>query len=54
MPEDLFVGLDGNVLQRHTGAVRNVEEFLWLGEFVVDGQYNKTTFPAYKRSKKQM
>jgi thioredoxin-related protein len=53
-PVILFVDLEGNVIQRHTGAVRNVEEFLWLGEFVVDGHYDETTFPAYKRTKKRM
>ena len=43
----------GNLMQRYTGAARNVQEFMWLGEFVVDEHYKTTKFAVYKRQKKK-
>jgi thioredoxin-related protein len=48
-----FFDLDGNLISRFTGATNNAQEFLWLGEFVVDGHYKETNFSRYKRQKKQ-
>jgi thioredoxin-related protein len=48
-----FFDLDGNMITRFTGATNNVQEFLWLGEFVVDGHYKTTNFTRFKRQKKQ-
>ncbi|MEJ2426614.1 MAG: thioredoxin fold domain-containing protein [Candidatus Thiodiazotropha sp.] len=31
----------------------DAREFLWLGEFVVDGHYKSTNFSKYKRAKKR-
>jgi len=50
-PVFAFFGLDGKPMTRYTGATRNVEEFMWLGEFVVNGEWKNTTFPAYKRKR---
>jgi thioredoxin-related protein len=48
-----FFDLDGKLITRYTGATSNMEEFLWLGEFVADGHYRETNFSRYKRQKKQ-
>jgi len=52
-PVMIFFDLDGRPMTRYTGAVRNVQEFLWLGEFVVDDHYKNTKFTVYKRRKKK-
>ncbi len=50
-----FFDLDGNPIKRArlTGATRDAEEFLWLGEYVVDGVYQQQSFSRYKREKDQ-
>ena len=48
-----FFDLDGNLVQRYTGATRDSQEFLWLGEFVADGHYKQTNFTRYKRQKRE-
>lgn len=48
-----FFDLDGKLITRFTGATNDAREFLWLGEYVVDGHYAKTNFTRYKRQKKQ-
>jgi len=48
-----FYDLEGNQVLRFTGATSSVEEFMWLGEFYLDGHYKKTNFTKYKRQKKQ-
>jgi len=50
-PVFAFFDLDGKLMTRYTGATRDAEEFLWLGEFVVNGDWKTTTFPAYKRKR---
>lgn len=51
-PVFVFFGLDGKEMVKYTGATRNAEEFMWLGEFVVNGHYKKgKPFTAYKREK---
>ena len=50
-PVFIFFDLDGKKLVRYTGATRNAEEFLWLGEFVVEGHYRSKRFTAFKREK---
>jgi hypothetical protein len=37
------------LLLKYTGTTRNAQEFLWLGEFVVDGHYLNERFSQYKR-----
>jgi len=48
-----FFDLEGNMVTRFTGATNDVQEFLWLGEFVVDGHYTTTNFSRYKRQKRK-
>ncbi len=51
-PVIAFYDLDGRRVVRFTGAVRNWEEFLWLGEFAAEGYYHKTNFTRFKRAKR--
>ena len=50
-PVFLFLDLEGNPVARFTGATKNMEEFLLLGEFVVEEHYKNTNFVKFKRSK---
>jgi thioredoxin-related protein len=50
-PVFTFFGLDGKLLTKYTGAVRDPEEFLWLGEFVASDAWKTTNFTAYKRAR---
>lgn len=46
-PTFLFVGIDGREMARYTGATRDVEEFMALGRFVIDGHYQKMDFGQF-------
>ena len=48
-PVFLFFDTSGNKTMRLTGIVRNAEEFIWLAEFVVNGDYKTMNFNKYKR-----
>lgn len=48
-----FFDVNGKELYKFTGIVRNKDEFLWLGEFIVDGHYRNKRFSIYKKQKKQ-
>ncbi len=50
-PVFLFLDLEGNKIMRYTGAAKNIEEFMLLGEFVVDGHYKDSNFVKFKRSR---
>ncbi len=50
-PVFVFYGLDGKPVMRYTGATRGIEEFLWLGEFVANGEYKNKNFTVYKRER---
>ena len=52
-PVFAFYDLEGKQVVRYTGATRNTEEFLWLGEFFVNGEYKNMRFTKYKRLKKK-
>jgi thioredoxin-related protein len=52
-PVFAFFDLEGNLIARYTGATRDAEEFLWLGEFVVEDAYRGTTFTRYKRERQR-
>lgn len=45
--------LKGKRIARFTGRTSNIEEFMWLGEYVVDGHFNKMSFVKFKRMKKK-
>ncbi|MFT5111837.1 MAG: thioredoxin-related protein [Parasphingorhabdus sp.] len=50
-PVFAFFNTDGEFLTRFTGTSKTVEEFLWLGEFVVTGEYQNGRFSTYKRAR---
>lgn len=50
-PVFIFFDAQGKVATRFTGIVRDAKEFIWLGEFVVSGAYQKTNFTKYKRER---
>lgn len=50
-PVLMFFDLDGNVMLKYTGAVKDPQEFLLMGEFIVNGDYKKSRFAAYKRER---
>lgn len=52
-PVFLFYALDGEQVARYTGATSGIDEFLWLGEYVVQGIYRDMPFAKYKRVRRQ-
>ena len=52
-PVFAFFDLDGNKLTKYTGATRDADEFLLLGQYVVEKAYERTSFTRYKREKKK-
>jgi len=50
-PVFAFFDLDGKLVARYTGATRDAREFMWLGEYVVDGRYRDLPFAKYKRER---
>ena len=50
-PVFAFFDTDGKLLTKYTGATKDPGEFLWLGEFVVNGDYKNKTFTSYKRER---
>jgi thioredoxin-related protein len=50
-PTSVFYDLEGRETARFSGAPRDKQEYLILGEFVADGHFRKTTFPDFRRSK---
>ena len=50
-PVFLFLDLEGTRIARYTGAAKDVEEFLLLGEYVSNGHYEETNFVKFKRAR---
>ena len=50
-PVFMFFDLEGNKLLRYTGATRNMEEFMWMGEYVVNKEFKNKKFAKYKRER---
>ncbi len=50
-PIFMFFDLNGNQRLKYTGITYDPGEFIWLGEFVVQGAYKSKTFTAYKYEK---
>ena len=48
-----FYDFEGNQVVRYTGATSGIDEFLWLGEFFVTGEYKHTKFSKFKRQKRK-
>jgi thioredoxin-related protein len=51
-PVFAFFDLEGQQIARFIGA-SDVQEFLWLGEFVAEGHYLEMPFTRYKRQKQE-
>lgn len=47
-PAFLFFDLDGNRLFGLAGAIASVRDFLALGQYVVDGEFQRMSFQAYR------
>lgn len=52
-PVFAFFDLTGKRVVRYTGPTSGVEEFMWLGEFVVNEEYKNQRFTKYKRQKRK-
>lgn len=52
-PTFLFFDRSGQLVTRHTGTTKDKQEFLWLGEYVVDGHYKNQRFIHFKRKKRE-
>ena len=50
-PVIAFYDLQGRQVAKYTGATKDAQEFLWLGEYVVSGAYERTSFTRYKRER---
>ncbi|MDH5735647.1 MAG: thioredoxin family protein [Gammaproteobacteria bacterium] len=51
-PVIAFFDLNGERIVRYTGATSTMEEFLWLGQFVVEEKYKEMSFTKYKKTKR--
>lgn len=51
-PVFAFIDFDGKLAYRFTGASKDVNEFLMLGHYVVDGAYKAQAFAAFKQTVK--
>ncbi|MBI5751477.1 MAG: thioredoxin fold domain-containing protein [Hydrogenophilales bacterium] len=47
-----FIDLEGNMVFRFTGVAKDVNEFLLVGRYVVEGAYKTQSFPVYKQHAK--
>jgi thioredoxin-related protein len=52
-PVIAFFDLDGKRIFRHTGKTSGMEEFIWMGQYVANGNYKETSFTRYKRNKRK-
>ena len=52
-PVFAFFDLNGQRVARYTGATSTIEEFMWLGEFVVTEAYKTTSFNRFKQEKRK-
>ena len=52
-PVFAFFDPTGNILTRYTGATKDSQEFLWLGEYVVEAHFRTQRFSRYKRQRKE-
>ncbi|WP_130537197.1 thioredoxin family protein [Thiomicrorhabdus indica] len=52
-PVMIIFDTEGKPVVRYTGPTRTKQEFMWIGEYVMDGSYQIQSFTAYKRAKKR-
>lgn len=50
-PVFIFFDTTGKKIMRFTGITRDVNEFIWLAEFVISGEYRNTNFTKYKQNR---
>jgi thioredoxin-related protein len=50
-PVFVFLDAHGKAVARFTGAARDVDEFLWLGEFVAGEHYKNENFNSFRKRK---
>ena len=48
-PVFAFFDLEGTLVMRYTGALKNAHDFMLLGKFVVEGHYKNGRFNRYRR-----
>ncbi len=48
-PVFAFFDAKGELLTKYTGTTKNADDFMLLGEFVVDDHYKSTKFSKYRR-----
>lgn len=53
-PVFAFFDLNGKRIHRHIGKTNGIEEFMWMGQYIVDGSYKEMPFIRYKRKKRQV
>lgn len=53
-PTMIFYNLKGEPLFRQVGIVANPQEFIWLGEYILQGGYAHDSFSHYKREKRTL
>ncbi len=51
-PVIAFFDLKGKLIHKHTGKTSGVDEFIWLGEYIVSGMYKKINYNLYKRKRR--
>jgi thioredoxin-related protein len=52
-PVMIFYDLEGNSLYRHTGPLRDSQEFLWLAQYIDQGLYSSQRFNQYLREQRK-
>lgn len=52
-PVFAFFDLDGKRVHRHIGKTNGIEEFMWVGEYVVKGEYRNIPFIKYKNQRRK-
>ena len=52
-PVFAFFDLNGKRAVKYTGPTSSVEEFIWLGEYMVNDEYKKSSFTRYKRARRK-
>jgi len=52
-PVFAFFDLSGKRVVKYTGPTSSVKEFIWLGEFMLNEEYKKSSFTRYKRARKK-
>jgi thioredoxin-related protein len=52
-PVIAFYDTSGKRVYRYIGRTNGVQEFMWLGQYVINGDYKKMPFIRYKKQQRQ-